>query len=68
MRSPGNCVCATLAGLIVIDFIDMEVGRNRAQVERRLKEAMRVDRARIQLGRISAFGLMDCRASGCGRA
>ncbi len=48
-----------LAGLIVIDFIDMEVGRNRAQVERRLKEAMRVDRARIQLGRISAFGLME---------
>jgi len=48
-----------LAGLIVIDFIDMEVGRNRAQVERRLKEAMRSDRARIQLGRISAFGLME---------
>ncbi|MBE0529869.1 MAG: Rne/Rng family ribonuclease [Rhodospirillales bacterium] len=48
-----------LAGLIVIDLIDMEVGRNRAQVERRLKDAMRVDRARIQLGRISAFGLME---------
>ena len=39
-----------LAGLIVIDFIDMEVKRNNGQVERRLKEAMRVDRARIQLG------------------
>lgn len=48
-----------LAGLIVIDFIDMEVGRNRVQVERRLKEAMRIDRARIQLGRISPFGLME---------
>ncbi|MDX9860203.1 MAG: ribonuclease E/G [Rhodospirillales bacterium] len=48
-----------LAGLVVIDFIDMEVGRNRTQVERRLKDAMRVDRARIQLGRISAFGLME---------
>ena len=48
-----------LAGLIVIDFIDMEDGRNRAAVERRLKEAMRVDRARIQLGRISPFGLLE---------
>jgi ribonuclease E len=48
-----------LAGLIVIDFIDMEVGRNNTQVERRLKEAMRADRARIQLGRISPFGLLE---------
>ena len=48
-----------LSGLIVIDFIDMEVARNRGQVERRLKEAMRNDRARIQLGRISPFGLME---------
>ena len=48
-----------LAGLIVIDFIDMEVARNNAQVERRLKDAMRQDRARIQLGRISPFGLME---------
>jgi ribonuclease E len=48
-----------LAGLIVIDFIDMEEHRNQAQVERKLKEAMRNDRARIQLGRISPFGLLE---------
>ncbi|MBP2311137.1 Rne/Rng family ribonuclease [Azospirillum soli] len=48
-----------LAGLIVIDFIDMEEPRNNASVERRLKEAMKNDRARIQLGRISAFGLLE---------
>jgi ribonuclease E len=48
-----------LAGLIVIDFIDMEEGRNVSQVERRVKDAMRHDRARIQLGRISPFGLME---------
>jgi ribonuclease E len=48
-----------LAGLIVIDFIDMEVSRYQTQVERRLKEAMKNDRARIQLGRISAFGLLE---------
>jgi len=48
-----------LAGLIVIDFIDMEVTRNQAQVERRLKEAMKNDKARIQLGRISSFGLLE---------
>jgi ribonuclease E len=48
-----------LAGLIVIDFIDMEDGRNNAAVERRLKEAMRHDRARLQIGRISHFGLLE---------
>jgi len=48
-----------LAGLIVIDFIDMEEPRNNAAVERRLKEAMRADRARIQIGRISPFGLLE---------
>jgi ribonuclease E len=48
-----------LAGLIVIDFIDMEEGRNNFQVERRVKEAMRYDRARIQIGRISPFGLLE---------
>jgi ribonuclease E len=48
-----------LAGLIVIDFIDMEDGRHNHQVERRLKDAMRLDRARIQIGRISAFGLLE---------
>ena len=48
-----------LAGLIVIDFIDMEVHRNQGKVERALKEAMRPDRARIQIGRISPFGLLE---------
>ncbi len=48
-----------LAGLIVIDFIDMEEKRNNAAVERRLKEGLRNERARIQIGRISAFGLME---------
>ncbi|PKU25078.1 Rne/Rng family ribonuclease [Telmatospirillum siberiense] len=48
-----------LAGLIVIDFIDMEESRNNHTVERRVKEAMRFDRARIQLGKISAFGLLE---------
>jgi len=48
-----------LAGLIVIDFIDMEEQRHNAQVERRLKEAMRNDRARIQVGHISPFGLLE---------
>jgi len=48
-----------LAGLIVIDFIDMEEGRNNAAVERRMKESLRNDRARIQIGRISSFGLLE---------
>ena len=48
-----------LAGLIVIDFIDMEDGRNNAAVERRLKDAMKSDRARLQIGRISPFGLLE---------
>jgi ribonuclease E len=48
-----------LAGLIVIDFIDMEEKRNNRAVEKRLKEALRSDRARIQVGRISHFGLME---------
>nr|WP_225773656.1 ribonuclease E/G [Inquilinus sp. Marseille-Q2685] len=48
-----------LAGLIVIDFIDMEDDRHNKAVEHRLKEAMRQDRARIQIGRISAFGLLE---------
>jgi ribonuclease E len=48
-----------LAGLIVIDFIDMENSRNNAAVERRLKEALKHDRARIQVGRISHFGLLE---------
>jgi len=48
-----------LAGLIVIDFIDMEEKRNNRAVERRLKEALRLDRARIQVGRVSHFGLLE---------
>ena len=48
-----------LAGLIVIDFIDMESRRNNAAVEKRIKDALRDDRARIQLGSISHFGLME---------
>ncbi|MEE8214066.1 MAG: Rne/Rng family ribonuclease [Alphaproteobacteria bacterium] len=48
-----------LAGLIVIDFIDMVERRNQNTVQRRLKEAMRSDRARIQIGRISPFGLLE---------
>ncbi len=48
-----------LGGLVVIDFIDMEDFRNDAKVERRLKEALSSDRARIQVGRISSFGLME---------
>jgi ribonuclease E len=48
-----------MAGLIVIDFIDMEESRNNHSVERRLKDALRFDRARIQVGRISHFGLLE---------
>ena len=48
-----------LAGLIVIDFIDMEIRRNNATVERKLTDALKNDRARIQLGSISHFGLME---------
>jgi len=48
-----------LGGLIVIDFIDMDEPRHDSQVERRLKEAMKNDRARIQVGRISPFGLLE---------
>ncbi len=48
-----------LAGLIVIDFIDMDENRNNYAVERRLKDSLRADRARIQVGRISHFGLLE---------
>lgn len=48
-----------LAGLIVIDFIDMDEHRNNNAVERRMKEAMKADRARIQIGRISPLGLLE---------
>ena len=48
-----------MAGLVVIDFIDMEVSANNRRVEKAMKDALRNDRARIQIGRISAFGLME---------
>ena len=48
-----------LSGLVVIDFIDMEEVKNRNNVEKKLKEAMRKDRARIQIGQISGFGLLE---------
>ena len=48
-----------LGGLVVIDFIDMLPNRNQREVERRLREALKVDRARVQVGRISRFGLLE---------
>jgi len=48
-----------LGGLVVIDFIDMSSAKNQRDVENRLKEALRADRARIQVGRISRFGLLE---------
>src|SRR6195256_3382996 len=48
-----------IGGLIVIDFIDMEDGKNQRAVEDRLRDAMRMDRARIQIGRLSRFGLLE---------
>ncbi len=48
-----------LGGLIVIDFIDMENAKNQREVETRLKDALRYDRARVQMGKISRFGLME---------
>jgi ribonuclease E len=48
-----------MAGLVVIDFIDMENGSNVRKVEKAMKEALKNDRARIQVGRISGFGLME---------
>jgi ribonuclease E len=48
-----------IAGLVVIDFIDMDEMRNQRSVERRLRDHLKTDRARVQLGRISAFGLLE---------
>jgi ribonuclease E len=48
-----------LGGLVVIDFIDMESSRNQREVENRLRDALRFDRARVQMGKISRFGLME---------
>ena len=48
-----------LGGLIVIDFIDMESAKNQREVEQRLRDSLHVDRARVQMGKISRFGLME---------
>ncbi|MCO6428780.1 Rne/Rng family ribonuclease [Nitrosomonas communis] len=48
-----------LGGLVVIDFIDMEIARNQREVESRLHEALHLDRARVQVGKISRFGLLE---------
>ena len=48
-----------LGGLIIIDFIDMSPEKNRREVEKRLREALKIDRARVQLGHISQFGLLE---------
>ncbi|MBC8006520.1 MAG: Rne/Rng family ribonuclease [Prolixibacteraceae bacterium] len=48
-----------LGGLVVIDFIDMEAARNQRDVENRLRDALRYDRARVQTGKISRFGLLE---------
>jgi ribonuclease E len=48
-----------IGGLIVIDFIDMEEGKNQRAVEDRLRDAMKMDKARIQIGRLSRFGLLE---------
>jgi ribonuclease E len=48
-----------LAGLVVIDFIDMEESRNNRAVERKMKDSLKTDRARLQVGRISSFGLLE---------
>ncbi|KIO49809.1 Rne/Rng family ribonuclease [Nitrosospira sp. NpAV] len=48
-----------LGGLVVIDFIDMEITRNQREVENRLHESLRYDRARVQMGKISRFGLLE---------
>ena len=54
-----QCRLRDLAGLLVIDFIDMEENRNNRAVEKRLKESLKHDRARVQVGRISNFGLLE---------
>ena len=54
-----QCRLRDLAGLVVIDFIDMEENKNNRAVEKKLKEALKHDRARIQVGRISGFGLLE---------
>ena len=48
-----------MAGLVVIDFIDMEKFQNRRSVEKKLKESLKSDRSKIQVGKISSFGLLE---------
>ena len=48
-----------MGGLIVIDFIDMSANKNQKAVENQLKDALKSDRARVQIGRISRFGLLE---------
>ena len=54
-----------MGGLVVIDFIDMNASKNQRAVENRMRDALEIDRARVQLGRISRFGLLKCRVSVC---
>ncbi len=54
-----QCRIRDLGGLLVIDFIDMGPNRNQREVENRLRDAVRTDRARVQIGRISRFGLLE---------
>jgi ribonuclease E len=54
-----QCRLRDLGGLLVVDFIDMASQRSQRDVENRLREAMRMDRARVQIGRISRFGLLE---------
>ena len=54
-------------GLIVVDFIDMEESKNRREVEQRLRDGLRHDRARVQFGSISSSACSNCRASACAR-
>ncbi|MBY0448607.1 MAG: ribonuclease E/G [Hyphomonadaceae bacterium] len=58
-EAPRQMRLRDLAGLVVIDFIDMEDSKNDRQVEKRMKDALRNDRARLQVGKISPFGLLE---------
>ena len=59
MRSAASCALRDLGGLIVIDFIDMGPQKHQREVENKLREAVRQDRARVQIGKISRFGLLE---------
>ena len=51
--------CENMGGLIVIDFIDMTPARHQREVEQKMREALEIDRARVQVGKISRFGLLE---------